>query len=369
MSHALNIKAMRERLLETISGQLTERGTMALEAFLELPGVDLWRPESIHLREVAMVFDIGLPFSFLRNNRTADAHRAQWGSAVGRGERYDPSLSSEVHAGALLSGWGADVAFIPRGSSPTPDIEASWSPGEVVDVEVARGEIKQLHAAVQRGVADFVGAIQPGDVDWHIVGFIADASAPAELAAMFEAAIKLRPGESAEVATRWHVRAVPLDLREDVVGPHSVELFRPCWWPAEQPTDFSTGTLIGSGGNPVVLLRSLIPRASYRNPVLRKADSGQRRNGNPYLIAIDVSDLPRAHELLVDDLRKDFSIWEHVSGVLLFEPRFWVGADRKEWVVSIYRNPVAAIPLPAALVKWADCGRFSVKVRLSVGDE
>ena len=369
MSHGLTIKAMRERLLEAISGQLTERGAMALDAFLELPGADLWNPERIHLGEVSTVFDIGLPFSFLRNNRTADAHRVQWGSAVGRGERYDPSLSSEVHAGALLSGWGADVAFIPRGSSPTPDIAASWASGEVVDVEVARGETKQLHAAVQGGVAAFVGALQPGDVEWHIVGFIADASAPAELAAMFEAAIKLRPGESAEVALRWHVRAVPLDRREDVVGAHSVELFRPCWWPANQPTFFSTGTLIGSGGNPVVLLRSLIPRASYTNPVLRKANSGQRREGNPYLIAVDVSELPRAHEQLGADLHGYFSIWEHVSGVLLFEPRFYLGASRKEWVVSIHRNPAAAIALPAAFMELADCGRFSVEVQLGVGDE
>jgi hypothetical protein len=369
MSRDLAIKTIRERLLEAISGQLTERGAMALEAFLELPGVDVWSPQSVHLGQVSTAFDIGLPFSFLRNNRTAEAHKVQWGSAVGRGERCDPSLSSEVHAGALLSGWGADVAFIPRGSSPTPDIAASWSSGEVVDVEVARGETKQLHAAVQGGVAAFVGALRPGDVEWHIVGFIADASAPAELAAMFESAVKLRPGDFAEEATRWCVRAVPLDGREDVVGAESVELFSPSWWPANQPTYFSTSTLIGSGGNPVVLLRSLIPRASYTNPILRKANSGQRREGNPYLIAVDVSELPRAHEQLVADLHGYFSIWEHVSGVLLFEPRFYVGAGRKEWVVSIHRNAAAAIALPASLSELADRGRFSVKVQLSIGDE
>lgn len=369
MNQNLAIKPIRERLLEAISGQLTNRGAMALDAFLELPGIDLWQPESVHLREVSTAFDVGLPFSFLRNNRTADAHKVQWGFALARGEQFNPSLASEVHAAALLSGWGADVAFIPRGFTPTPDIAASWSSGEVVDVEVARGETKQLHAAVQDGVAAFAGALRPGDVEWHIVGFIADASAPAELAAMFESAIKLRPGEFAEAPTRWYVQAVPLDGREDVVGADSVELFCPSWWPANQPTYFSTSTLIGSGSNPVVLLRSLIPHASYTNPVVRKANSGQRREGNPYLIAVDVSELPRAHEQLVPDLHGYFSIWEHVSGVLLFEPRFYFGAGRKEWVVSIHRNAAAAIALPASLTELADRGRFTVEMQLSVGDE
>lgn len=359
---------LRERLLAAISHPLNERGALALEAFVALPGVDTWNPANIHLAEVSMAIDVGLPFSFLRNSPSAAGHRAQWGAAVGRGERYTHSLASEVHAGALLSLWGADVEFIPRRSDPTPDIAATWNSKDVLDVEVARGETRQLHLAVQRGVAAFSGALQPGDVAWHILGFIADASVSADVEAMFEAATRLRPDETSEVAGNWYVRAVPLDRRDDVVGAHSVELFRPSWWPVDQPTYFSTSTLVGSRGSPVVLLRSLIPLASYMNPLLRKASSGQRRAGNPYLIAVDVSDLPRAHERVVDDLRGYFSIWEHVSGVLLFEPRFYIGANRKEWVASIIRNPSATVALPSDLAKLADRGRFSVEVSLALGD-
>ena len=146
---------------------------------------------------------------------------------------------------------------------------------------------------------------------------------------------------------------MPLSLREDVVGAHTVELFGPTWWPNNEPNYFSTGTLIGSAENPVVQLRSLVPLASYMNPVLRKANSGQGRRGAPYLIAFDVSDLPRAHERIVDDLRGYFEIWRHVSAVLLFEPRFWTGFERKEWVVSMHRNSGAAISLPEHLAAVA----------------
>lgn len=92
------------------------------------------------------------------------------------------------------------------------------------------------------------------------------------------------------------MKAVALEQRDEVVGTHSLELFAPDWWPSDEPSYFATGTLLGATGNPIVLIRSLVPLASYMNPILRKATSGQRRLGNPYLIAVDVSELPRAHE-------------------------------------------------------------------------
>jgi len=343
------LEHLRNRILEAIPRPLTEVGSRALESFLDLPHVESWNPDNMYLCELSNVFDVGLPFSFLRENSTARAHKWEFGAAISRGERAPSSLSSEVHAGALLSYWGAAVSFVPRQDTPTPDIEATWGDGVMVDVEVARGETRQLHMAVQNGISAFVGALQPRDVAWNVTAFMADASNSEDLSAMFEAATILQPEQSAEAYGKWYVRAVPLGLRADVVGAHTIELFGPTWWPNNEPNYFSTSTLIGSTGNPVVQLRSLIPLASYMNPVLRKANSGQGRPGSPYLIALDVSELPRAHERIVDDLRGYFEIWSHVSAVLFFEPRFYAGFERKEWVVSIHRNPGAAISLPEHL--------------------
>nr|WP_294866553.1 hypothetical protein [uncultured Pseudogulbenkiania sp.] len=340
---------LRNRILEAISRPLTEVGNSALESFLGLPHVERWNPDNMYLRELSYVFDVGFPFSFLRENTTAESHKQKFGAAIGRGESAPSSLSSEVHAGALLINWGATVSFVPRQNTPTPDIEATWGDGVVVDVEVARGETRQLHMAVQNGIDAFVWALQPGDVAWNITAFMADASNSEDLAAMFEAATILQPEQSAEEYGKWYVRAVPLSLRDDVVGSRTIELFGPAWWPNNEPSYISTSTLIGSMGNPVVQLHSLVPLVSYMNPVLRKASSGQGRPGNPYLIALDVSELPRAHERIVDDLRGYFEIWSHVSAVLLFEPRFYTGFERKEWVVSIHRNPHANISLPEHL--------------------
>lgn len=369
MTPAHPIDDLRDRILAAIPRPFTEVGTKALESFLDLPFIKGWRPKNMYLRELSHVFDVGLPFSFLKGNPTAESHRRKFGAVLSKSERIPASLSSEVHAGALLSYWGANVKFVPRQANPTPDIEANWADGLVLDVEVARGETRQLHMAVQSGVEAFVGALQPGDVAWNVAGFIADASKSEDLAAMFEAATILRPGQCAENDGSWCVRAVSLDRRDDVVGAHSVELFRPSWWPSNEPDYSATSTLIGAAGNPVVQLRSKVPLASYTNPVLRKANSGQRSPGNPYLIALDVCELPRAHERIVNDLSGYFTLWNHVSAVLLFEPRFWIGFERKEWVVSIHRNPSATMSLPTHLSALADRGRLSIEFALTQGEK
>lgn len=342
----MTLDHLRNRILEAIPRPLTVTGNRALDSFLELPHVETWNPKAMYLGELSSVFDVGLPFSFFQGNASSDTHKKEFGAAISRGARPPPSLLSEVHAGALLSNWNASVSFVPRKATPTPDIEASWGDGVIVDVEVARGETRQLHMATRNGVGAFVGALRPCDVSWNVTAFMADASNVKDLGAMFEAATILEPGQRAEQRGRWHVRAVPLNWRDDVVGAHVIDLFAPDWWPRNEPCYLSTSTLIGSIGNSVVQLRSLVPLASYMNPVLRKANSGQRRSGNPYLIALDVSELPKAHERIVDDLYGYFKIWNHVSAVMLFEPRFFTGFGRKEWVVSIHRNPDATIPLP-----------------------
>ncbi|MBX9636569.1 MAG: hypothetical protein K2Q45_03350 [Nitrosomonas sp.] len=355
---------LRNRILTAIPQPLTNIGNKALESFLELPNVEKWNPNNMYLLELSRVFDIGLPFSFLQGNATAATHRSKVGLAISRDEEASSSLISEIHAGALLSNWGATVSFVPRRHTPTPDIEASWGGGAVVDVEVARGETRQLHKAVSNGVSTFTGALQPHDITWNVTAFMADASNSTDLNAMFEAATTLQSEQSAEHHGKWYVRTLPLSQREDVVGVHTIELFCPAWWPKNEPNYLSTSTVIGSMGNPVVQLRSLIPMTSYMNPLLRKADSGQGRPGNPYLIALDVSELPCAHERIVNDLRGYFEIWNHVSAILLFQPMFYTGFERKEWIVSIHRNPGATIPLPKNFAA-VDQGRYSIDFTLT----
>jgi hypothetical protein len=68
-------KRVRDRILAAMPRPLTEIGTKALESFLDLPFVEDWNPKNMHGAELSHVFDVGLPFSFLVGNTTAEAHR------------------------------------------------------------------------------------------------------------------------------------------------------------------------------------------------------------------------------------------------------------------------------------------------------
>lgn len=358
-------RQLRNRVLEAIDQPLTSVGAAALDSFVALPRVGEWSPQNLYLLELSTVFDIGLPFSLLAGNTSADAHRRAVGAAIGRNEKSPTSLLSEVHAGALLSKWGASVRFVPRTNFPTADIEADGGDGVNVDVEVVRGDTRKDHQAVQSGLAAFGGALRASDVTWNLAAFMRDASNHTDLASMFDAATNLRPGLSAEEPGKWFVCAIELDRRDDVVGSSCTELFGPGWWPDDEPNYCVTSTLIGTVSNPVINLRSLVPLAPYTNPLLRKASGRQRNLGNPFLIAFDVTELPRAHERLVNDLNGYFEIWDHVSAVLLFEPRFWTGYEHKTYVVSVHPNPKAGIAIPHFLRQLPTGERFNVEFVIS----
>ncbi|MBP7574221.1 MAG: hypothetical protein KA777_09625 [Rhodoferax sp.] len=198
-------------------------------------------------------------------------------------------------------------------------------------------------------MADFAGALRAGDKRWNLICFVADAACDADLCAMLDLATKLLPGQSAEQDGRWCIRAEPLELRDVIVGDNGIQKFSPNWWPNAEPNFQCTSTVLGTTENPVVRLISLVPFAPYTNPVLRKASSRQSRSGVPYVIALDSSELPRAHERITKDLDRYFATWNHVSAVLIFEYRPWIGVAKKTWVISLHLNPAATDQVPHQL--------------------
>jgi hypothetical protein len=356
---------MIDRVLVALERPLSKIGVEALAAFFALPNIDQWCPENLYLSQLSRVFDIGLPFALLTGNKTADAHRLAVAGQLAEEGFLSNSVISEVHAAALLSHWGGRVEFVPRAVHRTPDLSTVWTDGKYAEVEVARAETKHLHQAVKKGIEVFVGALRPGDVQGHIFALIEDASNSSDLTAMFDAATNLLPGAFAEEIGKWFVRVIPLDQRDEVVGERPVDIFGPNWWPRNKPEYFANHCQIGPEHSPVITLRSKIPVAQYTNPILRKATSAQRQQGRPFLIAVDVSKLPEAHELIAAQIDDYLKIWDHVSGILLFEPRFWIGVGRKEWVVSVHVNSSASLQLPAPLAALSEKGKFTVSFSIS----
>ena len=332
----------------------TELGLSCIETFFNLDAASHYAPEKVLLGEVAYVVEIGLVLSILGIDSLSREYLGKVSEAVSAGRRISPDFWSELLVAALLKYYGAAVRFVPRATSRTSDLHASWKGREEVDVEVTRAELRQLHQAVRAGIEDFVQALSPGDVNWHVACFVSDASNPKILSAAFGAAVKLTPGQFAEDPGVWFTRAVPLDERDTVVGGNSNELLGPIWWPKGESTFFSNSTLLNGRGNPVVMLRSLAPETSYLNPIMRKAEHGQHTDGKPYVIALNASELPSANERLKSDIEKNFPLWQHVSGILIFSPWFYISSKTKAYKFRVLKNPHATHSMPRRLVELSD---------------
>jgi len=365
MTGAANTNSLRQVIQRNINTPLSRVGQRAFEAFLALPNVEAWNPEKFRVFEVSTVFDVGLPFALLGDNDTVAVHKKDIVNRLLDNDEIACSRWSEILAGALFSNWNGGVSFLRERDRPTSDIEVRWGDGPILSVEVTRADTQRTNKAVEVAIGHFAGAIQAGDFNWHLICFFADASNSDDMNAVFEAAMNMKAGESTQVDGRWAIRAVPMNRGADVVGGNTVELFAPVWWPAHQPVYFSTSSQQSPADCPVVYIRSLYPETSYKNAVMRKADSGQRRKDSPYLIALDASQLPGAHDRIKDDLDGYFPNWNHVSAVMVFDTVFLTGIRQKSWRVSLYRNPDATMLLPNELLDLTGNNRQAIDFEMA----
>jgi hypothetical protein len=88
--------------------------------------------------------------------------------------------------------------------------------------------------------------------------------------------------------------------------------------------------------------------------------------GRSYLIAVDVRDASSRQEEIGALLRAGFQSAPQLSGVLLFEPRFWIGIEQKEWVHVAHRNPNATVPVASEVLGIADGNRHALRIPLLI---
>jgi hypothetical protein len=368
-----------ERIRSAISAELTDLGERSVRAFLALPGLANWCPLDFTMPTLSAILDNGLPLALLGDSPTSEKRTraiARWLSR----NSFSPhpchedlpvgSQWSEIQAGALLTYIGAAVAFIDPPSDShgvkNPDIRITVGQN-VVDVEVTAAESRRSRAAIEKGPTDLSGAILATDHDWHILALFADASNQTSLEECLSAVLQLQPGESQQCKDHWFVKAFQPEQRDAVVAGNVAELHGPEWWPKGVPHALAIQTLIGPRFSPYVKFASLYPKDAYINPIKNKADDPQCDPNHPFLVAVDVSQLPGAHSRLPTEIAEHWSIWSHVSGVLLFEYRPWFGFETKQWEVSLHLNPYPTKELPPALAaSWlADSAQHSIKFRLS----
>jgi len=228
-----NIAQLRQRILGALPGALSGVGERAVEAFLALEGISMWRPARLGVLQLSFVFDIGLPFALIGENPSAKPLAMRAGDTARDGRYPEPDVWRVVHAGALLSHWGAAINFVTDAASTSVRLEVALPDSGTLEVQV-------------------------------------------------------RPNGQTGCEESKRARLIVIDAR-------------------------------GTHGALEQILQSC---------------------------AVDLESSPAA------------------SGVLVFEPRFWVGVQQKEWIHQSTLNPSAAVPIAAAMLGNADAGRQALRLTL-----
>lgn len=335
------------KLIENFTQQsLTPLGRRSVASFEKLLAAPSWAPNSFYGLEVSRVIDIGLPLSLIGNSRnSAEVKAILSANLEGKlqaNETIYQSTLAEVHACALLNALGLPADFVPRAACKTPDLRLLIDKVQV-DVEVAHAEIKAVHDEARGYLNDFIGSIRPGDLDYDIAFFFVDVNNALHRTQAFDAAMALKAGEFATDEKYWLVTTFH-DSNENDFHSRLVAL-QPSWWPESTASLFATGCCIGSQPR-YVYFKSAVPKADYINPIRRKAEKFQGTAGVPFLVALESSNLPNVYEQIEYEIAPYWELWDHVSGVLVFEPRFWIVGTHKSYMWKLLRNPHATNPLP-----------------------
>lgn len=338
---------------ERLSGRVPDAPIVRdlVESVEQLPGLDSWSPAH-----------------GLENHWT---ELIRWGSvlwmtrSLGGVEPFQRALAAEVLASggpapetfAELSGAGLCVALgaiaggrIPRGDGKTADWRMMWPGDGGLDLEVTVAKRKEKHVERQALATDLANALSRADRDFDLVVDLADPTIPEDRDAIQATAKTITSGRTEGAPGRWQLRAQEI-AREPTVFVTGGQDARPPWWSGDDARCFVIhGQVAGPDTHrapPQVRVYFGVPYDSYVNPIMRKADFPQGTAGLPFLVAVDISDLPGAFREMPRAVAGFLPLWQAVSGILLFHDL--MGVDRVGWQWRLLKNPHAAVPLPDAL--------------------
>lgn len=317
----------------------TARVRELLRCYEEIPGISKWVPARHDWRRVlfwAYVLELAGNEPSMRELVDIFAISLQANS------KPNPDAFSELSAAALLKALGWTVDKIPRTHERTPDLLVKRG-GTEFELEVTNANPKKVHEDLKLYGGQVLDLIRDPGRGHDIVVMLASVLTSAEEGRLKEAVAALSPGRVEETVGLWRVVAEPFGHRtaQQLAFRRFEDL--PQWWPARKgdPSRAAflaiAGTSTFAPDQPSTVVACDLPvTKSYLGPLQRKAGRSQGSQRRPLLVAIDVENLPGAHEELDCKLPRRFPQWRHLSGVLAFQP-FWEG-NRVGWCFRYFAN-------------------------------
>lgn len=317
-----------------------------------LDGLSEWTPKSGGLA-VLSVLSLGAALDRIDDSSFNPLLSAIATSLI-QSDKASPDNLAELYAAALVRPWCDRVTSIrPIDGQRTPDLLATT---QAVDVEI---EVTiAVKKAEQNQRAEIAAALQSKlrelCVQKHLVVYFLDSLAVDDIDDIMRAAPDLEVNTFAEIESRWHIRARKPNNGIVVAGVETP----PTWYPEQLASPVSFQTSIGQEVPAAsVEVRWALSTKSYINPLKKKAERIQGSGNTPFLIAVDVSDLPGALNWYEQNLAAYLDIWPDVSGVLVFQ-RSTILFNALSISYKLLQNPTAKLPLPQEILMRAGSGKW-----------
>lgn len=346
-----NLFASFQKALPSNSAPIVEASIGALG---NLPHMQDWKPKILNLADAWPLISWGFPLTFL-NNSTFDRLRADIGLAISEKGAPNTADLSEVNAVALAVALGANGAEnVKCTETRTPDFLIAWDDA-IVEFEVTRASQKEAHVVRRSHSHNVAMALQVLKRPFDLIVHLSDLLTQSELTNLLDAASTLDLSEEAESINRWHIRSLSV-MREPgalLVAGQKDEF--PNWWSEDSVTSCVISQIVDAQGaavaNPQVRVNFGVPIKGYVNPVQRKAEFPQASGNVPFVIAIDVGELPGAFNEFRRSIPHYFSFWSQVSAILVFRDNFTAPFEKIGWLMELIVNPFAASPLPVSVIE------------------
>jgi hypothetical protein len=291
--------------------------------------------------------------------------RQRIGGAIARNGFPDPNDLAELDCAALMIlNQAKMLKRIQKTSFPTPDYHVYWD-NTVIEVEVTKAQPKETRIETEKSTKSLMERLVALELKWHIVIYFANRLTEEDIQLLLQTLREAKLGHY-RLLDRWwlFIENLPppvpeAELRmqiDDTVGAWPVS----GWLSDIVQTGFESGFRTyspeeGKLAVNIIDINAGVPRKNYINPLERKATRVQGSKAAPFIVAIDIGELPGGFAVYQQILPTYLEKHPDISAVLLFERTsegkgFLQIHNGFEWTWKLHLNSNADHPLPSAML-------------------
>lgn len=326
-----------------------EKCISAFESLLVTHKVDLKKLPEL---DANRVIRWGLPLTFIDKSCLTESFLEQIVKSILKNGSPAADAFAELQAISLLLAIGATSGNkIPVYNDKVHDFDLKWS-DETIEIEVTKASIKKAHTihTVQASniCEDIFAQKRPFDI--HL--FIADLLSDSSRKKLLKASLSVECEQIISEKNIWELQGVPIERNVYELYTVGKGKQKPPWWPKEVANLFTIKQMGASPESktapPQVKVNYAVPLNGYINPAKKKARNFQGSRNKPFLILIEVNNLPNAISAFNAGIYDLFSNWPHISGIILFFD--YLSSKEIGWEFKLFVNQNANRPLPDGLI-------------------